>query len=123
MLKPPIREIVLRRASLRLGPGLLSRSRFGWCDAADCRGVKLNDFSCTTTSCLLRAGDLGAGDLNRPALPDLFCAVCLMHLFGNVPEDDHFVPGGFTLVIVNRKRETGERFVALVGVRRLTVDA
>ena len=116
MPKPPIREIVLRRASLRLGLGLLSGFCFGWCDAADCGGVKLNNFSCPPASCLLLAGDLCAGDLHRPALADLSCAVCLMHLFGNIAEDNHFVPGGFTLLIVDRKREAGERLVTLAVV-------
>ena len=75
--------------------------------------MKLNDFSYPTTSGFFLAGDLGAGDVNRPALADLSGAVCLMDLIGNLAEDDHPVPGGFTLCIVHGERETGDRLVAL----------
>ena len=75
--------------------------------------MKLNDFSYPTTSGFFLAGDLGAGDVNRPALADLSGAVCLMNLIGNLAEDDHPVPGGFTLFIVNREREPRDRLVAL----------
>ena len=78
--------------------------------------MKLNDFSYPTTVRLFLAGDLGAGDLNRPALADLSGAVCLMDLIGNLAEDDHPVPGGFTLFIVHGERETGDRLVALAVV-------
>ena len=78
--------------------------------------MKLNDFSCTTTGRLFFAGDLGAGGLNRPPLADLSDAVCLMDLIGNLAEDDDRVPGGFTLFIVNRKREPRYRLVALAVV-------
>ena len=102
--------------SMVLGLGLLSRSRFGWCETADCGCVKLNDFSCATTVRLFLAGDLGAGDVNRPALADLSGAVCLMDLIGNLAEDDHPVPGGFTLCIVHGEREPRDRLVALAVV-------
>src|SRR5687768_16835179 len=74
--------------------GLLSGSCFGWCDTADCGCVKLNDFSCAATSGFFFAGDLGAGDVNRPALADVSGAVCLMDLIGDFAEDDDLVPSG-----------------------------
>ena len=75
--------------------------------------MKLNDFSYPTTVRLFLPGDLGAGDVNRSALADLSGAVCLMDLIGNLAEDDHPVPGGFTLFIVDGEREPRDRLVAL----------
>ena len=109
-------RLLLLTGSLRsmvLGAGLLSGSRFGWCETADCGCVKLNDFSYSTTSGLFLAGDLGAGDLNRPALADLSGAVCLMDLIGDLAEDDDPVPGGVALFIVDGEREARDRLVAL----------
>ena len=75
--------------------------------------MKLNDFSCAATVRLFLAGDLGAGDLNRTTFPDLSCLVCVIHLICNIAKDDHPVPGGFTLFIVDGEREAADRLVAL----------
>ena len=75
--------------------------------------MKFNDSPYPATSGFFFAGDLGAGDMNRPALADLSGAVCLMDAFGNLAEDDHPVPGGVALFIVDGEREAGDGLVAL----------